>query len=94
MAIAQDDQAPQPKYRCVRTLCTVCGAWRESDPSTIIVSLMEGATPATPQAEEIAAAKRSETPFMKRHLENCGTVIWLHERDPEWSTVDPAKREH
>ena len=93
MPSVYDTDASQPKQRRVRSLCTVCGAWRESDPFTIVQSLSEGALPNSPQAEEIAAAKRSEAPFMKRHLESCGTVIWVYEHDPEWNTVDPAKRE-
>jgi hypothetical protein len=84
---------PQSQRR-MRALCTGCGAWRESDSQRLIESLSQGARAGSPQAEAIAAAKRSEGPFMRQHLEKCrSTVLFVYEGDPEWSTLDVAKRE-
>src|ERR1041385_5110921 len=56
----------------VRSVCPYCGAWKESAPTNILASRMEGAAPGSTEAKEIAAAKKTEAPFFVRHLEQCG----------------------
>ena len=82
----------------VRNVCTYCGSWKESSPSNIIVSLMEGAQPGSPEAKQIAEAKKSEAPFFVRHLEQCGKkgglIKAVYPDEREWSRLDPKKREN
>jgi hypothetical protein len=81
----------------VRSVCTYCGAWKESSPTNIIMSLMEGAQPGSPEAKQVAEAKKSEAPFFVRHLEQCGKkggmIKAVYPDEPEWSKLDPKKRE-
>ena len=82
----------------VRYLCTYCGAWREADPAKLIVSLSEGAKPGSEDEKAIVDAKKTEGPFMVRHLEKCGPkggmVIGIYPDDPRWNKLDPKKREN
>jgi hypothetical protein len=81
----------------VRSVCTYCGAWKESAPTNIIVSLMEGAAPGSPEAKQIADAKKTEAPFFVRHLEQCGRkggiIKAVYPDEAGWSKLDPKKRE-
>ncbi len=81
----------------VRSVCTYCGAWKESSPTNIFMSLMEGAPPGSPEAKQIAEAKKSEAPFFVRHLEQCGRkgglIKAVYPGEPGWSILDPKKRE-
>lgn len=78
----------------VRYLCTHCGGWREANPVKFIVSLCEGAKSGSEDAKAITEAKKKETPFMLRHIESCrAMILCIHPEDPEWSQVDPSKRE-
>jgi len=81
----------------VRSVCTYCGAWKESAPTNIIMSLMEGAPPGSPEAKQIADAKKTEAPFFVRHLEQCGKkggiIKAVYPDEPEYSKLDPKKRE-
>ena len=82
----------------VRNVCTYCGSWKESSPSNIITSLIEGAQPGSPEAKQIAEAKKSEAPFFVRHLEQCGKkgglIKAVYPDEREWSRLDPKKREN
>ena len=81
----------------VRSVCTYCGAWKESAPTNIIVSLMEGAQPGSPEAKQISDAKKTEAPFFVRHLEQCGKkggmIKAVYPDEPGWSKLGPKKRE-
>jgi len=81
----------------VRYLCTYCGAWREADPVKLIVSLSEGAKPGSADERAIADAKKTEGPFMIRHLEKCGLkggmVVAVYPDDPKWKKLDKNKQE-
>lgn len=81
----------------VRSVCTYCGAWKESAPTNIITSLMQGAQPGSPEAKQISEAKKTEAPFFVRHLEQCGKkggmVKAVYPDEPGWSKLDPKKRE-
>ncbi len=82
----------------VRYVCSRCGAWREADPIKLIVSLVEGYEPNSEDAKAVAEAKKMEAPFMMRHLQTCGRkggrVDAFYPEDPEYSSLDPAKREN
>jgi hypothetical protein len=81
----------------VRSVCTYCGAWKESVPTNILISLMEGAQPGSPEAKQISEAKKKEAPFFVRHLEQCGRkggmIKAIYPDEPGWSKLDPKKRE-
>jgi hypothetical protein len=81
----------------VRSVCTYCGGWKESYPSNIVISLMEGAQAGSSEAKQVNEAKKSEAPFFVRHLEQCGKkggmIKALYPDEPEWSKLDPKKRE-
>jgi hypothetical protein len=81
----------------VRSVCTYCGAWKESAPTNIIMSLTEGAQPGSPEAKQIADAKKTEAPFFVRHLEQCGKkggiIKAVYPDEPDYSKLDPNKRE-
>ena len=82
----------------VRSVCALCGAWKESATTNIIVSLMEGADPGSPEAKQIADAKKQEAPFFVQHLEQCGQkggmIKAIYPDEPEWSKLDSKKREN
>jgi hypothetical protein len=82
----------------VRYLCTYCGAWRETDSVKLIVSLSDGAKPGSADEKAIADAKKTEAPFMLRHLEKCGRkggmVVGVYPEDPRWKRLDSKKREN
>jgi len=95
--IAESKHDPSRDSSRVRSVCTYCGAWKESSPTNIIVSFMEGAQPGSPEAKQIEEAKKSETPFFVRHLEQCGRkgglIKAVYPDEPGWSVLDPKKRE-
>src|SRR5258708_10719798 len=70
--IADDRRHPSTDHSRVRSVCTYCGAWKESSPTNIVVSLIEGAQRGSPEAKQISDAKKTEAPFFVRHLEQCG----------------------
>lgn len=82
----------------MRYLCTHCGAWREADPVRLIVSLSDGAKPGSEDEKAITDAKKTEAPFMVRHLERCGRkggmVVGVYPDEPDWKKLDPKKREN
>ena len=81
----------------VRSVCTYCGAWKESATTNIIMSLVEGAQPGSPEAKQISEAKKTEAAFFVRHLEQCGRkggmVKAVYPDEAGWSKLDPKKRE-
>ncbi len=95
--VAESKHETSTESSRVRSVCTYCGAWKESSPTNIMMSLMEGAQPGSPEAKQIAEAKKSEAPFFVRHLEQCGKkggiIKAVYSDEPEWSKLDPKKRE-
>jgi len=49
---------------------------------------LEGFDPETEQGKKVAAARKTEAPFSKKHLENCGPkegiILAVYPDDPEW----------
>ena len=73
-------------------------ARERSRPSEAHRLASEGAKPGSEDAKAIADAKKSEGPFMVRHLEKCGRkggmVVGVYPDDPRWKKLDPKKREN
>jgi hypothetical protein len=96
--VAQSKHDPSTDSSRVRSVCTYCGAWKESDPGKIVLSLSEGAQPGSPEQKEINDTKRTEAPFFVRHLEQCGKkggmIKAVYSDEPGWSKLDPKKREN
>lgn len=73
-------------------VCTHCGAWKESSGATALLLVLEGAKPDSPQVKQV-----SDGSFFAKHLKECGSqggwVRRIRPDHPEWSTLDPKKRE-
>lgn len=82
----------------VRSLCTYCGAWRESDTAKVVSALGGAALLGTTNQNEIQETKRIEAPFLVRHLEVCGKkggmIKAIYPDESGWSKLDPQKREN
>jgi hypothetical protein len=96
-AIADSQHNPSSDSTRVRSVCTFCGGWKESSTTNIITAFMEGAQPNSVEAKQIAEAKQLETPFIVRHVEQCGKkgaiIKAVYPDEPGWSKLDPKKRE-
>src|SRR4051794_32247174 len=70
-ALAESQHDTSTDSSRVRSVCTHCGAWKESDPGQIVLSLTDGAQPGSPEEKQVLEAKKSEAPFFVRHLAHC-----------------------
>jgi len=79
----------------VRYVCSHCGGWREADPIKLAVSLSQGAEQGSEFHNEIQEAKKTEAPFMLRHIRSYGAIIkGVYSDDTEWNKLDPQKQEN
>ena len=84
----------EPQDRRVRYVCEGCGGWRETDHTLLTWSLMQGYTSDSKEGQKVSEAKKSEGPFMVKHIEQCmAPIMPVYPEDPEWDQVDPDKKE-
>jgi len=78
----------------VRMVCAVCGHWVQVSNAGLVYSFMSGLDMQLEEGQEGIKAAAIASPFVKRHLSQCGGIIeGVQEDDPRWGELDETNRE-
>lgn len=95
--VAESTHDPSTDSSRVRTVCTFCGAWNESDLNQVLGGLFDSAQEQPSQQEKRTEEAATKPPFSIRHLEQCGPkggmVKAVYPDEPGWARLDSEKRE-
>ena len=96
--VAESKHDPSADSSKMRSVCTYCSAWTETDPRKVILLMMQGTKTNSSGEKQKSDVKREDADFFVRHLEQCGKkggmVKAVYPDEPEWSKLDPKKREN
>jgi hypothetical protein len=87
-------QLPEEPPTQVRMVCAVCGRWVQVSNAGLIYSFMSGLDMDSEEAQEAVKTTATASPFVRRHLSQCGGMIeGVQEDDPRWAELDEDNRE-